>query len=375
MRGFGHEQGLFGAGDVIESDVCQMSEVRCDCSGCSSVFVLCRSASRLKGARIASPVAHRQLRDQELGRLRGRNNLRKSLGNFRIETSTDKAEHWGETVGTQSRNRGSHSPREPRIKDAGNFWGQLVIVVHDGEVGHHGSTLIRQASAVRRTPLSGHSRLNDYNRQRSPIPYPHAIPGAVLVWYLTSNSFLPLAALVAMAQPTPSPRIPSLSFAKDEIHFSPQAPITPATPSPRSSIAGTKRKRPYGASMTPSRPPPEAIIDISSDSDSDSEPTPKAQRSQLPDQTERDDDGFLSISSLSDDEEDESPSQAKPRVQGISANPMDKPDTEPTLCKEQQDVVDLILRGRNVFYTGSAGCGKSTVLKAVVKKLEDMGKI
>ncbi|KAL5603687.1 hypothetical protein FOVSG1_006437 [Fusarium oxysporum f. sp. vasinfectum] len=178
-----------------------------------------------------------------------------------------------------------------------------------------------------------------------------------------------------MAQPTPGPRIPSLSFAKDEIHFSPQAPITPATPSPRSSMAGTKRKRPYGASMTPSRPPPEAIIDISSDSDSDSEPTPKAQRSQLPDQIERDDDGFLSISSLSDDEEDESPSQAKPRVQGISANPMDKPDTEPTLCKGQQDVVDLILRGRNVFYTGSAGCGKSTVLKAVVKKLEDMGKI
>ncbi|KAM6506382.1 hypothetical protein FSOLCH5_013367 [Fusarium solani] len=178
-----------------------------------------------------------------------------------------------------------------------------------------------------------------------------------------------------MAQPTPSPRIPLLSFAKDKIHFSPQAPITPATPSPRSSIAGTKRKRPYGASITPSRPPPEAIIDISSDSDSDSEPAPKAQRSQLPDQIERDDDGFLSISSLSDDEEDEPPSQAKPRVQGISANPMDKPDTEPTLCKEQQDVVDLILRGRNVFYTGSAGCGKSTVLKAVVKKLEDMGKI
>uniref|UniRef100_A0A0D2XST3 ATP-dependent DNA helicase n=1 Tax=Fusarium oxysporum (strain Fo5176) TaxID=660025 RepID=A0A0D2XST3_FUSOF len=178
-----------------------------------------------------------------------------------------------------------------------------------------------------------------------------------------------------MAQPTPSPRIPSLSFAKDEIHFSPQAPITPATPFPRSSMAGTKRKRPYGASMTPSRPLPEAIIDVSSDSDSDSEPTPKAQRSQLPDQIERDDDGFLSISSLSDDEEDESPSQAKPRVQGISANPMDKPDTEPTLCKEQQDVVDLILRGRNVFYTGSAGCGKSTVLKAVVKKLEGMGKI
>ncbi|KAI8711276.1 ATP-dependent DNA helicase [Fusarium sp. LHS14.1] len=175
-----------------------------------------------------------------------------------------------------------------------------------------------------------------------------------------------------MAQPTPSPSIPLLPFVKDELHFSPQAPITPATPS---SVAGTKRKRP--ASMTPSRPPPGAIIDISSDSDSDRDPTPKAipRRQVLCDRVEHDDDGFLSISSVSDDEEDEPPSQAKPRIQGISANAMDKADTEPTLCKEQQDVVDLILRGRNVFYTGSAGCGKSTVLKAVVKKLEDMGKI
>lgn len=44
------------------------------------------------------------------------------------------------------------------------------------------------------------------------------------------------------------------------------------------------------------------------------------------------------------------------------------------LCKEQQDLVDLILSGRNVFYTGSAGCGKSTVLKAAVRKLHSLGK-
>lgn len=42
----------------------------------------------------------------------------------------------------------------------------------------------------------------------------------------------------------------------------------------------------------------------------------------------------------------------------------------PKLCEEQQHVVDLILGGRNVFFTGSAGCGKSTVLEAVVKELE-----
>ncbi len=46
------------------------------------------------------------------------------------------------------------------------------------------------------------------------------------------------------------------------------------------------------------------------------------------------------------------------------------PIVEPTLCPEQAELVDLILSGRNVFYTGSAGCGKSTVLKAFVKRFE-----
>ncbi|PNP55212.1 hypothetical protein FNYG_15539 [Fusarium nygamai] len=48
---------------------------------------------------------------------------------------------------------------------------------------------------------------------------------------------------------------------------------------------------------------------------------------------------------------------------------------ESTLCKEQQDLLDLIMSGRNVFFTGSAGCVKSTVLKAAVKKLRAEGKI
>jgi ATP-dependent DNA helicase PIF1 len=47
---------------------------------------------------------------------------------------------------------------------------------------------------------------------------------------------------------------------------------------------------------------------------------------------------------------------------------------EPQLCKEQQDLVLTIMSRRNVFYTGSAGCGKSTVLKAFVKELKEMGK-
>lgn len=50
------------------------------------------------------------------------------------------------------------------------------------------------------------------------------------------------------------------------------------------------------------------------------------------------------------------------------------PATEPELCEEQSNLVNLILSGANVFYTGSAGCGKSTVLKAFVKRLKDRGK-
>ncbi|KAL9561886.1 hypothetical protein ACKAV7_013809 [Fusarium commune] len=48
---------------------------------------------------------------------------------------------------------------------------------------------------------------------------------------------------------------------------------------------------------------------------------------------------------------------------------------EPTLCKEQQDLLNLIMSDKNVFFTGSAGCGKFTVLKAAVKKLRAAGKI
>jgi len=49
-------------------------------------------------------------------------------------------------------------------------------------------------------------------------------------------------------------------------------------------------------------------------------------------------------------------------------------DPDPVLKPEQQKVVDLILEGHNVFYTGSAGCGKSTILKAFVKQMSLRGK-
>jgi hypothetical protein len=53
---------------------------------------------------------------------------------------------------------------------------------------------------------------------------------------------------------------------------------------------------------------------------------------------------------------------------------LETPMVEPDLFEEQQDIVDLIASGHNVFYTGSAGCGRSTVLKAAVKRLEAMNK-
>ena len=48
--------------------------------------------------------------------------------------------------------------------------------------------------------------------------------------------------------------------------------------------------------------------------------------------------------------------------------------TEPALCPEQLEVVELAASGRNIFYTGSAGCGKSTVLHAITRRLRDEGK-
>ncbi|KAG8414570.1 hypothetical protein J3459_022503 [Metarhizium acridum] len=69
--------------------------------------------------------------------------------------------------------------------------------------------------------------------------------------------------------------------------------------------------------------------------------------------------------------------QVKPPqiAQDFSARGGERIDnTEPNLCQEQQDLIDLIASGRNVFFTGSAGCGKSTVLKAAVRKLQDMGR-
>ena len=57
-----------------------------------------------------------------------------------------------------------------------------------------------------------------------------------------------------------------------------------------------------------------------------------------------------------------------------SINPLLSAQPEPPLHPEQERIVDCIMQGRNVFYTGSAGVGKSTVLKNFVNRLKQQGK-
>ncbi|KKP06369.1 PIF1 [Trichoderma harzianum] len=46
----------------------------------------------------------------------------------------------------------------------------------------------------------------------------------------------------------------------------------------------------------------------------------------------------------------------------------------PELSAEQKKLVSLAVEGHNIFYTGSAGCGKSTVLREMRDRLLGMGK-
>lgn len=71
---------------------------------------------------------------------------------------------------------------------------------------------------------------------------------------------------------------------------------------------------------------------------------------------------------------DDSASNPRAAVGASKHTPQPPSSDEPALCPEQAALVDLILKGNNVFYTGSAGCGKSTVLKAFVKQLRAMGR-
>ena len=49
-------------------------------------------------------------------------------------------------------------------------------------------------------------------------------------------------------------------------------------------------------------------------------------------------------------------------------------DAELTLMPEQQRVIDKVMSGENVFFTGSAGTGKSTIMRHLIRVLKSKGK-
>ena len=76
---------------------------------------------------------------------------------------------------------------------------------------------------------------------------------------------------------------------------------------------------------------------------------------------------------LSPGREQHSSQRAVP-ASSTGINPLLSAEPEPPLHQEQEDVVQRIMQGHNVFYTGSAGVGKSTVLKNFVCQLEQQQK-
>lgn len=125
-----------------------------------------------------------------------------------------------------------------------------------------------------------------------------------------------------------------------------------------------KRKR----SSTDLTQSPGSFLDVSADeSDDDDVKTSHFN-------TARQDGGVLHVESPIDIIQDSALSRTADNTsQGLLDVNLKRPDTEPTLCPEQQDLINLIIGKRNVFYTGSAGCGKSTVLKAAVQTLRTRG--
>ncbi|KAK0672558.1 P-loop containing nucleoside triphosphate hydrolase protein [Cercophora samala] len=65
--------------------------------------------------------------------------------------------------------------------------------------------------------------------------------------------------------------------------------------------------------------------------------------------------------------------------EGLTPEPEPQPTPplgeRPPLCPEQEGVVRLAEQGANIFYTGSAGCGKSTVLHEIRRRLGAQGKV
>ncbi|KAF3073175.1 ATP-dependent DNA helicase PIF1 [Trichoderma lentiforme] len=67
-------------------------------------------------------------------------------------------------------------------------------------------------------------------------------------------------------------------------------------------------------------------------------------------------------------------SEALPTVDLVPKQPYKIGDS-PELSTEQKALISRAVEGRNIFYTGSAGCGKSTVLREMRDRLRGMGKV
>ncbi|CAG9990242.1 unnamed protein product [Clonostachys byssicola] len=204
-----------------------------------------------------------------------------------------------------------------------------------------------------------------------------------------------LAAHGVLSPPVSRDRIPLIpieDIADDPFLSSPET--SPRRQALKQTPSGDKRKR----EAAPKPFSPSKVVVISSASSNEGlPPTKRPKEAIYIDHEElelvKNDPDWLRKRSreLMDDDDDAGPSEQLPTANPTShstdetnqeapatGQPNPDPETpqsdDPELCPEQQKVVDLILSGRNVFYTGSAGCGKSTVLKAAVKRLRDQGK-
>ena len=53
--------------------------------------------------------------------------------------------------------------------------------------------------------------------------------------------------------------------------------------------------------------------------------------------------------------------------------PSSIPPQDPPLSPQQTQILDRVLKGKSVFFTGSAGVGKSVLLRAIIGKFKERG--
>jgi hypothetical protein len=65
------------------------------------------------------------------------------------------------------------------------------------------------------------------------------------------------------------------------------------------------------------------------------------------------------------------PSHAEPHTfDATFPPPEEEPNIDPPLSEQQQDILTRCMSGDNIFFTGSAGTGKSVLLRALIRNLK-----